>query len=210
MTPEHLAELERLADAATPGPWTTGTGTNGLHPWEVVTSPHLPAVEMHGDDATAVADAVFIAAARQAVPALVAEVRRLAREAGLAADLRQEITRLRAVAARDVCSGCMVREEQREHWMEQSRQNGVKYEKAKGVQDQLRQQLEAESAAYHLLRDDRNAARTELDRTRSALAPVLDDIARLADSALAALPVGARVQGKLGELSALDGTGDRS
>lgn len=46
-------------------------------------------------------------------------------------ELRQEITRLRINAEKDVCSGCMQREEQRDRWMEATRQNGVKYEQAK-------------------------------------------------------------------------------
>jgi hypothetical protein len=45
--------------------------------------------------------------------------------------LREEVTRLRINAEKDVCSGCMQREEQRDRWMEASRQIGVKYEAAK-------------------------------------------------------------------------------
>lgn len=46
-------------------------------------------------------------------------------------ELRQEITRLQINAERDVCSGCMLREEARDRAMESARQNGVKYEQAK-------------------------------------------------------------------------------
>ncbi|MFN7185996.1 MAG: hypothetical protein ACK5VE_06490 [Alphaproteobacteria bacterium] len=67
MTEQELADLDALAAAATPGPWeqidsraySSGTG--------------LQVCLCNETDA----DAAFIAAARTAVPALVAEVRRL-------------------------------------------------------------------------------------------------------------------------------------
>lgn len=69
MTEQELADLDALAAAATPGPWeqidsraySSGTG--------------LQVCLCNETDA----DAAFIAAARTAVPALVAEVRRLQR-----------------------------------------------------------------------------------------------------------------------------------
>lgn len=70
MTEQQLADLDALAAAATPGPWeqidsraySSGTG--------------LQVCLCNETDA----DAAFIAAARTAVPALVAEVRRLRHE----------------------------------------------------------------------------------------------------------------------------------
>lgn len=59
-------------------------------------------------------------------------------------ELRQEITRLRINAEKDVCSGCMQREEARDRAMESARQNGVKYEAAK--QRWYEQQDRAEDA----------------------------------------------------------------
>jgi hypothetical protein len=64
MTDEQLAEWQRLADAATPGPWRyrgiyVGTDAG------LVASAELP---LH---------AAFIAASRTAVPALIEEVERL-------------------------------------------------------------------------------------------------------------------------------------
>ena len=60
----YLDELERLCEAATPGPWTLDESESGL------IGPHCePIVEA--------CDALFIAAARDALPKLIAEVRRL-------------------------------------------------------------------------------------------------------------------------------------
>ncbi|MFD1546977.1 hypothetical protein [Nonomuraea guangzhouensis] len=54
-----------------------------------------------------------------------------ARERKINYELRQEITRLRINAEKDVCSGCMQREEARDRALESARQTGVKYESAK-------------------------------------------------------------------------------
>lgn len=78
MTSEELDRLDALANAATAGPWQTNEGTR----WTVSKRPGSGltdagtffVVSMAPEDA---ADATFIAAARDAVPALVAEVRRL-------------------------------------------------------------------------------------------------------------------------------------
>lgn len=89
MTEERLAELERLADAATVGPWDAirevdhpergailvyaapGGGFNCLaHPFTT----HTGRVEARMDR---LADADFCAKARTAIPELLAEVRRL-------------------------------------------------------------------------------------------------------------------------------------
>jgi hypothetical protein len=72
MTDEELDRLEALAKAATQGPWTVDD--------------HESAEHVHGPGpvpaATAIRheDAAFIAASRDAVPRLVAEVRRLRAE----------------------------------------------------------------------------------------------------------------------------------
>lgn len=95
---------------------------------------------------------VFVDDALEAVMAVRdEELERLRLEAHVGAtdrrmnfELRQEITRLRINAEKDVCSGCMQREEQRDRWMEASRQIGVKYEAAK--QRWYEQQDRAEDA----------------------------------------------------------------
>jgi hypothetical protein len=77
MTDSELDRLERLADEATPGPWMPD-----LHP---LTAIHSSGGQDIGD-LRADADLAFVAAARDAVPALVGEVRRLrARSVGTAA-----------------------------------------------------------------------------------------------------------------------------
>ena len=76
------------------------------------------------------------------------ELERLRRRERIASkdntQLRAEVTRLRINAEKDVCSGCMQREEQRDRWMEACRQIGVKYEAAK--QRWYEQQDRAEDA----------------------------------------------------------------
>lgn len=74
MTNDELNRLEALANAATPGPWRHQTAANADAPDD------HGAVKAGGalliDDAPDV-DCAFVCAARDAVPALVAEVRRL-------------------------------------------------------------------------------------------------------------------------------------
>ena len=83
MTEQELADLERLADAATPGPWRA-VAMNGVA--GVAAPDHMRCyVYIHGrsaevSDETVARwqrDAHLIAAARTAVPALIEEVRRL-------------------------------------------------------------------------------------------------------------------------------------
>jgi hypothetical protein len=93
ITDEELAESERLEQAATPGPWqagrsdtvsydSTGDGPyknvyingNRRHP---VFGDILPDIVARGETEHCVANAEFIAASRTAVPALIAEIRRL-------------------------------------------------------------------------------------------------------------------------------------
>ena len=72
MNEQRLKEIEDRTNAATPGPWDMdGSGVYGAGETEVVTfTDYLPI----GDDAD------FIAYARQDIPDLIAEVRRLREE----------------------------------------------------------------------------------------------------------------------------------
>jgi hypothetical protein len=71
LTPADLDRLEALAAAATLGPWSAIPSRH--HTWHVLDGYGMVLVEdlFSGDDAA------LIAAAREAVPTLVAEVRRL-------------------------------------------------------------------------------------------------------------------------------------
>lgn len=73
MTDDELARLQALADAATAGPWTAATTVDEygqrLHTMDVLPLTSFGEIEPH--------DAAFIAASRDAIPALIAEVRRL-------------------------------------------------------------------------------------------------------------------------------------
>lgn len=73
MSDLDLEAIEARAKAATPGPWVVGPGAF----WNYVVGS-----DEHGDHAGAQEkeDAAFIAASREDVPALVAEVRRLRAE----------------------------------------------------------------------------------------------------------------------------------
>jgi len=74
MTEQELAELDALANAATPGPWgCTDEGEYGVFVEEFSTF----VAECLGRKNYAMTNAAFIAAARTAVPELIAEVRRL-------------------------------------------------------------------------------------------------------------------------------------
>lgn len=78
MTPEQLAAIEARANAATPGPWRVEI--RGLcFPCKSLPGTHLHKWADGGPMAVwpVGADGAFMAAARQDVPALVAEVRRL-------------------------------------------------------------------------------------------------------------------------------------
>ena len=73
MTDDELDRLQALADAATGGPWTAATTVDEygqrLHTMDVLPLTSFGEIEPH--------DAAFIAASRDAIPALIAEVRRL-------------------------------------------------------------------------------------------------------------------------------------
>jgi len=87
MTDEELARIEALANAAAPGPWEIRThdelyAVKGQAGW---------VASMDADTSSAdAANAFFIAAARDAVPALVAEVRRLRAAAAVAMDAMRD------------------------------------------------------------------------------------------------------------------------
>jgi hypothetical protein len=79
-TPEQLAEWRALADEATEGPWEHITGRSSHRLLAAVTAPNVAT----GDGSVIAVtvevlapDAAFIAATREAVPALIAEVERL-------------------------------------------------------------------------------------------------------------------------------------
>ncbi len=78
MTDEELDRLQALADAATPGEWQASSVIAGMvteeHSGWIA---HCPRGSYKETEQLAVQDAAFIAAARAAVPALIAEVRRL-------------------------------------------------------------------------------------------------------------------------------------
>ncbi len=70
MTPAELDDLEALANAATEGPWTSYSG--------FVSPPKSVRRWMRCDgDFENPGDSVFIAASREAVPKLIAEIRKL-------------------------------------------------------------------------------------------------------------------------------------
>ena len=87
MTPEEIAELKRLAEAATPGPWIAYDENEGVFPprplWCVANDqyhnpigndePCFGATLEYGSGG----DAEFIAAAREAIPRLIAHVEEL-------------------------------------------------------------------------------------------------------------------------------------
>lgn len=73
MTSEELERLEALANAATGGSWQAGDPYDGRTALLV----SVYGMGMEVADTQREADAAFIAAARDAVPSLIAEVRRL-------------------------------------------------------------------------------------------------------------------------------------
>lgn len=87
MTPERIEELKKLCAEATPGPWRQEVWHNHDEGGWAAVGPHIK--DTPGDDyysseepgspshEKATSDANFIAAARTAVPELIAEVERL-------------------------------------------------------------------------------------------------------------------------------------
>jgi len=83
VTPDDLAAIAALAAAATPGPWISG-GFGPSDTWVRITQcegwPGTPVCEVGHNVANRNADAAFIAAARTAVPALLAHIATLTAE----------------------------------------------------------------------------------------------------------------------------------
>lgn len=81
MTNEELDALQALCDGATPGPWRTeDVGEPPKRRWVVDAKYRCVAGGTAGGIGPRAFDADFIAAARTALPALIAEVRRLTDE----------------------------------------------------------------------------------------------------------------------------------
>lgn len=73
LTAEEIAELRRLEEGSTPSPWNLDVAGCLLFVWE----PHPGGrTQRHVLTASALEDAAFVAAARDAVPRLLAEVER--------------------------------------------------------------------------------------------------------------------------------------
>lgn len=84
MTDEELATIEGRANAATPGPWNCRGSYSRRSTIFITAGPSEPNGEEIPATADKMDDADFIAHARQDVPALIAEVRRLRDEAAAA------------------------------------------------------------------------------------------------------------------------------
>lgn len=82
MTEQELQAIEARANAATPGPWYYAY--EGSSDWSVFQdgTDTRPVASLHRWHKAECPEAVFIAHARQDIPALVAEVRRLRALAG--------------------------------------------------------------------------------------------------------------------------------
>lgn len=81
--------------------------------------------------------------------------------------LREEITRLRINAEKDVCSGCMQREEARDRAMESARQTGVKYEGAKQRWYEAQDRAEDAEQEREALRERAETAESRNARARA-------------------------------------------
>lgn len=77
MTDERLAELERLANAATPGPWFPRWGGEPGYVYSQSAERVIAMLADEQNDGLPRPNSQLIAAARTAVPELIAEVRRL-------------------------------------------------------------------------------------------------------------------------------------
>lgn len=95
MTDEQLAELERLAAEATPGPWFVNPQSGEVCYGD-------PDDDRENYPVDSPEDAALCAASRAAVSELVAEVRRLRaeRDAAAAAEQREFVSQVRDIARR--------------------------------------------------------------------------------------------------------------
>ena len=102
-------ELQRLADAATPGPWFQGRGNQRFEKPREVYSKREPEEEDSHDIATFVwsdEDAEFIVASRSAIPALLDRVRELEAERDAALSTIAKVEALHQETACEVdCCG---------------------------------------------------------------------------------------------------------
>ena len=73
MTEEELARIEKITDAATPGPWNDEVGVVVGHDKRLI----FHVLSTRGDFDEEVCNSYFAVEARTAVPALITEVRRL-------------------------------------------------------------------------------------------------------------------------------------
>lgn len=80
VTDQQLAQWERLAKEAAPGPWKQNGDTGQVIQTQRSDLPALEIVDTTQNANRGIENARFIAAARQAVPDLAAEVRRLREE----------------------------------------------------------------------------------------------------------------------------------
>lgn len=104
LTDEQLAEWRTLADAATPGPWWADGHEIYAGAEEIAALSRWVGETCRADDVPgSEADGAFAAAARQAVPALLAEVAALQREVahyrGLNVELNASVLRLSGIVA---------------------------------------------------------------------------------------------------------------
>lgn len=102
MTEQELTALDALAQEAAPGPWEAEDTYGGYA--------YIAKLQVSRDDGDMpVADARFIAAARTAVPALVAEVRRLQQDAARWAFIRDSgqlaVKQMRLLSGEDISGG---------------------------------------------------------------------------------------------------------
>lgn len=105
----YLDALERLSREASPGPWAVGSGA--LHPWEVVIAQNVPLLELW-DTSQGLTDAAFISAARDAIPRLLAENRRLRALLGTPAhDAQEAVAQLEEATATIILASELVEPE---------------------------------------------------------------------------------------------------
>jgi hypothetical protein len=92
LTEQQLDDIETRADAATPGPWELYDGY-GPHFYAYLRGSHLQGIGTlnFGDGEAADADRAFVLQAREDVPALLAEVRRLRVERDAFRDQRNRV-----------------------------------------------------------------------------------------------------------------------
>lgn len=126
MTPD-LAELRRLAESATPGPWFPVDHTDVWNDATFITGCHRGGVGVDWDEM--IANAAFIAAAREAVPALLDQIDTLTRERTAKSELAEIDAQLEAelVRRRKVCP-------EPPATMREPKPVGYRYELARSIQ----------------------------------------------------------------------------